>query len=158
PAPAPAMPGVSGVERRPRRCWCGLLRCRSTRRRVRWRMRDPRAPAIMTPDQLERLLNRLPDVKSTDELYDLELRLAPFDEEDAVGKRALYHLASARCQLARGPALPFERFTLTCPEPPVAQDRFEVRGRVGSRITRIAWVDGVLCGSLYVIAMLGGDA
>jgi len=112
----------------------------------------------MTPDQLERLLNRLPDVKSTDELYDLELRLAPFDEEDAVGKRALYHLASARCQLARGPALPFERFTLTCPEPPVAQDRFEVRGRVGSRITRIAWVDGVLCGSLYVIAMLGGDA
>lgn len=111
----------------------------------------------MSPEQLARLLDRLPDVKSTDELYDLELRLAPFDEEDAVGKRALFHLASARCQLARGPALPVERFTLTCPEPANGTNRFEVRGRVGTRIGRVAWVDGVLCGSLYIIAMLGGD-
>ena len=112
----------------------------------------------MTPEQLERLLNRLPDVKSTDELYDLELRLAPFDEDDAIGRRALFHLASARCQLARGPAYTFDRFTLTCPEPSAARDRFEIRGRVGTRIARVVWADGVLCGSLYVIAMLGGDA
>lgn len=111
----------------------------------------------MTPEQLQRLLDRLADIYNTDDLFDLELRLGPFDEEDALGARALFHLAAARCQLSRGPALSPERFTLTRPEPHSARERFEIRGRIGTRIVRVGWADGVLFGSLYAIARLGSS-
>ncbi|HSK18490.1 MAG TPA: hypothetical protein VK912_05080 [Longimicrobiales bacterium] len=111
----------------------------------------------MTPEQLQRLLDRLADIYNTDDLFDLELRLGPFDEEDALAARALFHLAAARCQLSRGPALSPERFTLTRPEPHAARERFEIRGRIGTRIVRVGWADGVLFGSLYAIARLGGS-
>lgn len=111
----------------------------------------------MTSEQLQRLLDRLADIRNTDDLFDLELRLGPFDEEDALAARALFHLAAARCQLARGPALSPDRFTLTRPEPHPARERFEVRGRIGTRIVRVGWADGVLFGSRYAIARLGGS-
>lgn len=126
---------------------------------MRWRMRDPPARAIMNPEQLERLLDRLADVRNTDDLFDLELRLGPFDEEDPIAARALFQLACARCQLSRGPALSWETFTLTRPPPAYARERFEVRGRTGTRIARVGWADGVLFGSLYVLRRFdaGGD-
>jgi hypothetical protein len=111
----------------------------------------------MTPRQLERLTARLPDVRNTDDLYDLELRFGPFDEEDAVAKRALFQLASARCQLARGPALSPERFTLSYPAPPHARDGFELRGRMDARIVRVGWADGMLFGSAYAIDRIRCD-
>ena len=111
----------------------------------------------MTPEQLQRLLDRLADIRNTDDLFDLELRLGPFDEEDALAARALFHLAAARCQLSRGPALSPERFTLTRPEPRPAAERFEIRGRIGTRIVRVGWADGVLFGSIYAIDRLGAD-
>ena len=111
----------------------------------------------MTPDQLQRLLDRLADIRNTDDLFDLELRLGPFDEEDALAARALFHIAAIRCQLSRGPALSPDRFTLTRPEPHPVRERFEVRGRIGTRIVRVGWADGVLFGSLYAIARLGGS-
>lgn len=117
----------------------------------------PWAPRDMTSEQLQRLLDRLADIRNTDDLFDLELRLGPFDEEDALATRALFHLAAARCQLARGPALSPDRFTLTRPEPHPARERFEVRGRIGTRIVRVGWADGVLFGSRYAIDRLAAD-
>lgn len=111
----------------------------------------------MNAEQLERLLDRLADVRNTDDLLDLEVRLGPFDEEDALATRALFHLASMRCQLSRGPAPSPERFTLTCPAPAYVREGFEVRGRIGTRIVRVGWADGVLFGSLYAIARLGSS-
>lgn len=111
----------------------------------------------MTPEQLQRLLDRLIDVRSTDELSDLEVRLGPFDEEDVLAARALFELASLRCQLSRGPAPSPDRFTLTRPGPAHARERFELRGRLGSRIVRVGWADGELFGSLYGINRLGND-
>lgn len=110
----------------------------------------------MTQEHFERLQNRLMDVRNTDDLFDLELRLGPFDEEDPLGERALFQLAGARCQLSRGPALSAERFTLMRAAPACASARFEVRGRVGTRITRVVWADGELFGSLYVLRLLDG--
>ena len=111
----------------------------------------------MNAEQLERLLDRLADVRNTDDLLDLEVRLGPFDEEDALATRALFHLASMRCQLSRGPAPSAERFTLTRPAPAYVHEGFEVRGRIGTRIVRVGWADGVLFGSLYAIARLGSS-
>ena len=108
----------------------------------------------MNPEQLEQLLDRLSDVANTDELFDLELRLGPFDEEDPVAVRALFQLASARCQLSRGPGLSWDGFRLTRSAPAYARDMFEVRGRTGTRIARVGWADGVLFGSLYVLRTL----
>lgn len=112
----------------------------------------------MTPERLERLLDRLADVRNTDDLFDLELRLGPFDEEDPVAARALFQLAAARCQLSRGPGLSWETFTLSSVAPAYARERFEVRGRAGTRIARVGWADGVLFGSLYMLRMLDPDA
>ncbi|MBR9988509.1 MAG: hypothetical protein KFH98_02080 [Gemmatimonadetes bacterium] len=111
----------------------------------------------MTPRQFERLMDRLADIRNTDELYDLEQRLAPFDEDDVVARRALFHLAAARCQLARGPALSPERFTLTHPAPARSHEEFQLRGRLGTRIVRVGWADGEWYGSLHAIALLAGD-
>jgi hypothetical protein len=111
----------------------------------------------MNPEQYERLLDRLAEVHNTDELYDLEQRLGPFDEEDRLAERALFHIASMRCQLSRGPAISPDRFTLTRPAPAYARERFEVRGRIGSRIVRVGWADGVWFGSLYAIGRLECD-
>lgn len=111
----------------------------------------------MNPEQLERLLDQLIDVRNTDDLLDLELRLGPFDEEDPVAARALFQLATMRCQLARGPALSPDRFTLTRPAPSHVREGFELRGRMGTRIVRVGWADGVLFGSVYAIARLGSD-
>lgn len=108
----------------------------------------------MNPEQLERLLDRLSDVANTDDLFDLELRLGPFDEEDPVAVRALFQLASARCQLSRGPGLSWDGFRLNRAAPSYAREKFEVRGRAGTRIARVGWADGVLFGSLYVLRML----
>jgi hypothetical protein len=108
----------------------------------------------MTPAQYERLLDRLSEVRNTDDLFDLELRVGPFDEEDAVAVRALFQLACARCHLSRGPVPSAERFTLVRPAPAYARERFEVRGRVGTRIVRVGWADGSLFGSLYALRLL----
>ena len=109
---------------------------------------------MMNPEQYEKLLDRLADVSNTDDLIALEQRLAPFDEEDPITARALVQLACARCQLSRGPALSPERFTLTRDAPAHARERFEVRGRAGTRIVRVGWADGVFFGSLYAIRLL----
>jgi hypothetical protein len=111
----------------------------------------------MNPEQFERLLDRLADVHNTDDLFDLEQRLGPFDEEDMLAARALFQIATLRCQLARGPALSPDRFTLTRPAPSYVREGFEVRGRIGMRIVRVGWADGVLFGSLYAIARLGSS-
>lgn len=111
----------------------------------------------MTAEQLKRLVDRLTDVRNTDDLYDLEQRWGPFDEEDPIATQALYHMASTRCRLARGPALSRGDFVLVRPPPSHARERFEVRGRLGSRIARVVWADGELYGSLYVIACLEGS-
>lgn len=120
-------------------------------------VRLPEAGAIMNPEQFEQLLDRLTTVRNTDELFDLELRLGPLDEEDAIAARALFLLASIRCQLSRGPAPSADQFTLVRPAPEWGRERFEVRGRVGTRIVRVGWADGVLFGSLYAIARLRAD-
>lgn len=118
-----------------------------------------RAPGvIMDPAQLERLLDLLAKVHNTDDLFDLELRLGPFDEDDALAARALFQMASMRCHLSRGPAPSPDRFTLTRPPPAGARERFEVRGRMGTRIVRVGWADGEWFGSLYAIGRLGSDA
>jgi hypothetical protein len=108
----------------------------------------------MNPEQYEKLLDRLVEVSNTDDLIDLERRLAPFDEEDPITARALFQLACARCQLSRGPALSPDTFTLTRPAPAHARERFEVRGRAGTRIVRVGWADGAFFGSLYAIRLL----
>ena len=112
----------------------------------------------MNPEQLEQLRDRLADVGDTDALFELELRLAPMDEDDPVAVHALFELACARCQLARGPALSWQTFTLTRSAPPYVREGFEVRGRVGTRIARVGWADGVLFGSLYALRLLEGGA
>ncbi|CAN5614782.1 hypothetical protein BH23GEM9_BH23GEM9_35490 [soil metagenome] len=113
--------------------------------------------AIMKPEQFERLMDRLAEVRNTDDLFDLEVRLGPWDEEDALAARALFQLACTRCLLARGPAPSPDRFTLIQPAPEFGRERFEVRGRIGTRIVRVGWADGILFGSLYAIARLGSD-
>jgi hypothetical protein len=111
----------------------------------------------MNADQLQRLEDRLSEVRTTDDLIDLEERLGPFDEDDALGARALFLIACARCLLARGPAPSPHAFTLTRPAPTHARERFEVRGRAGTRIARIGWADGELFGSLYMLRLLAAD-
>jgi hypothetical protein len=108
----------------------------------------------MNPEQYEKLLDRLVEVRNTDDLIDLEHRLAPFDEDDPLTARALFQLACARCQLSSGPALSADRFSLTRPAPTQARLRFEVRGRAGTRIVRVGWADGTFFGSLYAIRLL----
>lgn len=108
----------------------------------------------MNAEQLQRLLDRLVDIRSTDELFDLELRFAPFDEDDALTRRALFQIACVRCHLSRGPSLSLESFALSRPAPPHSREQFEVRGRVGMRTVRVGWCDGELYGSLYAIARL----
>lgn len=112
----------------------------------------------MNADQLQRLEDRLSEVRTTDDLIDLEQRFGPFDEDDALCARALFRIACARCQLARGPAPSPDAFTLARPAPTHARERFEVRGRVGTRIARIGWADGELFGSLFVLRRLAVDA
>jgi hypothetical protein len=109
---------------------------------------------MMTPAQYDRLVDRLADVRNTDELFDLELRLGPFDEEDAIAAHALFRLSCARCQLSRGPAMQETEFALSRLPPAHARERFEVRGRIGTRIVRIGWADGELYGSLYALRIL----
>jgi hypothetical protein len=111
----------------------------------------------MNAEQLQRLQNRLSEVRNTDELIDLEHRLGPFDEDDALAVSALFRIACVRCHLARGPAPSPDTFTLTRAAPAHARERFEVRGRVGTRIARAVWADGELFGSLYVLSRLGRD-
>jgi hypothetical protein len=111
----------------------------------------------MNPELLAQLLVWLTSVRNTDDLFDLELRLGPLDEDDAIAARALFLLACMRCHLSRGPAPSAEQFTLMRPAPEQGRERFEVRGRVGTRIARVGWVDGVLFGSLFMIARLGRD-
>lgn len=108
----------------------------------------------MNPEQYEKLLDRLVEVSNTDDLIDLEQRLAPFDEEDPITVRALFQLACARCQLSRGPALSPDTFTLTRPAPAHAREQFEVRGRAGTRIVRVGWADGAFFGSHYALRLL----
>lgn len=108
----------------------------------------------MNAEQLQRLVNRLVDVRNTDDLYDLEQRVGPFDEEDPNAAQALFHLAAIRCRLARGPAPSRAEFSLVRPPPAHVRERFEVRGRLGSRVVRVGWADGVLFGSLHAIARL----
>lgn len=108
----------------------------------------------MNPEQYEKLLDRLAEVRNTDDLTDLEHRLAPFDEEDPMTVRALFQFASARCQFSRGPGLSADTFTLERPAPAHARERFEVRGRVGTRIVRVGWADGAFFGSLYALRLL----
>lgn len=108
----------------------------------------------MNPEQYEKLLDRLAEVRNTDDLTDLEHRLAPFDEDDPLTVRALFQFACARCQFSRGPALSPDSFTLERPAPTYARERFEVRGRVGTRIVRVGWADGAFFGSLYALRLL----
>ncbi len=108
----------------------------------------------MKPEQYQRLLDRLFEVRNTDELFDLEVAFAPFDEEDGVAQRALFQLACRWCHLARGPAPAQESFELVRRPPDAAHHRFEVRGRIGQRIVRVGWADGALFGSLYALRRL----
>ena len=109
----------------------------------------------MNPEQLQRLLDRLVDIRNTDDLFDLEQRFAPFDEDDALTRRALFQIACTRCHLSRGPTLSPDTFALARPAPSRAREQFEMRGRVGTRTVRIGWADGELYGSLYAMARLG---
>lgn len=104
---------------------------------------------------MQRLLDLLPDVRNTDDLLDLEHRLGPFDEEDAVDARALFLLAAFRCRLAHGPAPSPGAYALIRPAPAGGVERLEVRGRMGNRIVRIVWIDGALYGSLHALRRLG---
>jgi hypothetical protein len=113
--------------------------------------------SAMNAEQLQRLLDRLSEVQNTDELIDLEHGHGPFDEDDALCERALFRIACARCHLARGPAPSPDTFTLERAAPAHARERFEVRGRVGTRIARVGWADGELFGSLYVLRLLAPD-
>jgi hypothetical protein len=106
----------------------------------------------MTPEQLQRLTDRLADVCNTDDLYELEVRLGPFDEGDPVAARALFMIATMRCRLAGGPAISADTFVLEAPPPATAVERFEIRGRMGTRIVRVGWADGALFGSLHALA------
>lgn len=106
---------------------------------------------------MQRLLALLPDVRNTDDLLDLEHRLGPFDEEDALDAHALFLIAALRCRLASGPAPSSETFSLTRSGPAHAPERFEVRGRMGTRIVRVGWADGMLFGSLYGLRRVGAD-
>lgn len=108
----------------------------------------------MDSERVQRLLDRLSDVSNTDDLFDFEVHNGPFDEEDPLAARVLFQIAATRCQLSRGPAPSPDTFTLTRPAPARARDRFEVRGRIGTRVVRIGWADGTLFGSLYAIARL----
>lgn len=136
-----------------------LLRQWQDRHRMRSRVRQLPEPRVtMNPAQLEQLLDLLAEVHNTDGLFDLEQRFGPFDEEDALAVRALFQIASMRCHLSRGPAPSPDRFTLTRPPPAGARERFEVRGRLGPRIVRVGWADGVWFGSQYAINRLGPDA
>lgn len=108
----------------------------------------------MTPKQMQRLQNLLPDVRTTDDLLDLELRLGPFDEEDAIAAHALFLIAATRCRLAFGPAPAWEQFSLASTAPPSSRQRIEVRGRIGTRIARVVWADGGLFGSHYALRRL----
>jgi hypothetical protein len=108
----------------------------------------------MDPERLQRLLACLVEVRNTDELFDLELRFAPYDEDDPIAARALYELAATRCQLARGPTPSRDGVTLSRPTPKYAREHFEVKGRVDTRIVRIGWADGQLVGSLYALRRL----
>lgn len=108
----------------------------------------------MTAEQLQRFVNRLADVRNTDDLYDLEQRAGPFDEEDPIAAQALFDLAAVRCRLARGPAPSRAEFVLVRPPPAHVRERFEVRGRMEARIVRVGWADGVLYGSLHAIMRL----
>jgi len=112
----------------------------------------------MSPKQLQRLLHLLPDVRSTDDLLDLEHRLGPFDEENALDAHALFLITSVRCRLAGGPAPSADRFTLVRAAPASAQALLEMRGRMGNRIVRVAWVDGALYGSLHALRRLEGSS
>lgn len=111
----------------------------------------------MTAERLHSLVERLGEVRNTDELLDLEILHAPFDEDDPVAARALFQIVAMRCHLARGPAPSPESFTLIRPAPARARERFEVRGRLGTRIVRVGWADGMLFGSLYAIACIACD-
>jgi hypothetical protein len=111
----------------------------------------------MNGEQLQRLLDRLSEARNTDDLIDLEHTLGPFDEDDALCERALFQFACARCHLARGPAPSPDTFTLVRAAPAHARERFEVRGRLGTRIARAGWADGQLFGSLYVLRLLAID-
>jgi hypothetical protein len=118
----------------------------------------PEPRVIMNPAQLKQLLDLVAEVQNTDGLFDLEQRFGPFDEEDALAVRALFQIACMHCHLSRGPSPSPDRFTLTRPPPANAHDRFEVRGRMGTRIVRVGWADGVWFGSVYAINRLGSDA
>lgn len=111
----------------------------------------------MAPNRYQLLLDRLSTTRNTDELFDLELAFAPLDEEDTLTRRALFQFACRRCDLARGPAPSPERFALERPAPAMARCRFEVRGRMGSRIVRVGWADGQLFGSLFGIGHIEAD-
>jgi hypothetical protein len=111
----------------------------------------------MTAERLQRLVERLVEVGNTDELLDLEILHGPFDEDDLLAARALFQIAAIRCHLARGPAPSPDSFTLIRPAPAQARERFEVRGRLGTRIVRVGWADGMLFGSLYAIACIACD-
>lgn len=110
----------------------------------------------MTAEQLQRVIDLSMEVRNTDDLYGLELRTGPYDEEDPVAARALFHLAAVRCRLARGPAPSPSGFLLARPAPDSPREWFEMRGRMGSRIVRVGWADGVLYGSLHAIRHLEG--
>ncbi len=111
----------------------------------------------MAPDRYQSLLDRLSTARNTDELFDLELAFAPLDEEDTLTRRALFQFTCRRCELARGPAPSPDSFTLERSAPSFARRRFEVRGRIGSRIVRVGWGDGQLFGSLYGISHIQAD-
>ena len=58
----------------------------------------------MTAERLQRLVERLGEVRNTDELLDLEIVHGPFDEDDPLAASALFQIAAVRCHRARGPA------------------------------------------------------
>jgi len=109
-------------------------------------------------ERMQRLLDGLGEIDNSDDLLDFELLNGPFDEDDPHAARVLFQIAAVRCQLARGPAPSAETFALTLPAPKRSRHRFEVRGRIGTRIVRVGWADGMLFGSLYAIARLHLDA
>jgi hypothetical protein len=94
--------------------------------------------------------------RSTDDLFDLERRLGPIDEDDPAAEELCYELRATACHLSRGPAP--ARFTLVRPPPIDARLSFHVRGRIGERIATVVWADGRLYGSLYALARLEARA
>lgn len=92
--------------------------------------------------------------RSMDDLFDVERRLGPIDEDDPAAEDLCYDLRAAACYLSRGPAPARDRFTLIRPPPRGARHSFRVKGRIGTRIASVVWADGRLFGSLYALARL----